>query len=256
MRFLQNIGSKLGDAVAIALTVILLIVCLPIIILAIVGFGALELYTKLWQRLLYDPRLSLDVRDLYYTDSLSNNNYQSLVSAFEKVAATMARLAQAEQSDKKYEGLDIFDNPPQEDGWSPVDLEMTLKTQHATVQLSFSFGAVVQEGQIVYVGLEDDDDCATDLLPIRVKVLAPNLHIKRRFTLYSAYDFWAVVSLLRGQVKFTLSDGQLWAYVPEHTIWLAQYKPNGSEYGLRTKFCNARARKYWYDDKSIDVQHG
>ncbi len=82
--------------------------------------------------------------------------------------------------------------------------------------------------------------------PITATFIRPELHTKREFTIQTLQDAWAVISFLRGDTKFT-QTGQLWAYIPEHSIWLVQYKNNCSDYGLRRTFINSTARKYRRD---------
>jgi hypothetical protein len=244
-RLVKNIFSGLGVALAMVFAGMILLALSPVLIVLL----SIHLYGKLWATIRRDPKQDLTLEGLISEDWQIANTSEDFVSEFKKLSNKIADMAGATQGTVKKEGFSIFDEPDYKMGWADLKLTQVLRTNHAEVTLSFDFGAFYSKDmQQLVVSTEDgDDQCGAGFPPALMHVTKPEFHIERKFTLRTIEDVWMAISILRGDEKFTQSQGQLWSYIPEHKVWLAQYKINESDYGLRRKFTGKKANKYSRD---------
>ena len=157
-------------------------------------------------------------------------------------------MSNAKLDARKESGFDRINNQPSKNGRLDFRHEQQLTSKHATVTLVFEFTAYVSdEGYITHVSRTEYDDDGSRLPPISVKITKPDLQHEHILSLYDDGAIWVVISLLRGDTRFIAQNEQLWAFVPEHNVWVVQYKAKSSYYGLRSDFKQTIARKYWFD---------
>ena len=255
MHLLFNIAKKtlslLGTLVGGFFILLFLIAMSPIIIGALVIFGSIAIYSWLWARIRHDPKVDLNINTLPPEEWGTATTKEAFTDAFDAVVKTITELSHAQRSKKEFSGFSFFDRPDPTIDWTDLNISQDLHTEHARLRLSFDFGAYYNEssGKIFVDTRDGDDHLPGSLPPILATIVEPKLHIERRFMIHSCEDLWTVVSFLRGKIKFTHEGGQLWAFIPEHDVWLVQYKINKSDYGLRAKFENNIACEYNFDRK-------
>ncbi len=245
----KKIFTGLGYAVGGVFVVAMLLAVSPILIGAIVYFGSIALYTRLWVHIRHDPKCDLMIEGLISETWPEAETKEAFVNEFDKVASIIATMSQAKRGEFIYDGFSIFDEPNLRPEWTNLNLSQTLHTKHAEVVMTFDFGAHYSDsqGRIIVAAQNDDDQHEGDLPPIALQIIVPKLHTERSVMLTTYEDVWLAISLLRGAVKFTTKEGQLWAHIPEHNVWLVRYKASKSDYGLRVAFTGNTARKYTRD---------
>lgn len=245
---MKRILSGMGTLFAWAFGLLIIVAVLPVVLVAVAIFGSINLYAGLWTRIRHDPKRD-DSFDRFAVKNWSEETTKDgFIDAFKAISGAISELGGADPGEIEYQGFDVFDDPDSIKGWSDLTIIQTLSSKHAQIRLRFDFGVYYNEYRKErIVTTSDEDDCCGDHPHIVATVIKPDLHTKRHFTLSSSEDIWAVISFLRGQVKFTHKGGQLWMYVPECNAWLVQYHINKSNYGVRASFDNLVAHQYGRD---------
>jgi hypothetical protein len=238
------VGS--GILISVAFAIVLLFVLSPIII----GMISVSLYERLWAWLRHDPKRDLAIEGFISDEWPAAETGEEFTREFEKLSDRITEMSKAVAGEIEHKGFSIFNGPRPKTDWTTMGLSQMLRTEHAEVTLSFDFGAYYSEHQgKIIVGTEDgDNQDGAGFPPVVMHVTKPKFHIARSFTIRAYEDVWMVIGILRGKEKFTQKEGQLWSYIPEHKVWIVQYKLNKSDYGLRTEFSGKVAHKYSRDD--------
>ncbi|HSX33493.1 MAG TPA: hypothetical protein VLF91_04105 [Candidatus Saccharimonadales bacterium] len=248
--------AAIGNTCAYLFAVVLVILLSPGIICLLIFFLTPRVYAWLWARLRHDPRRPLEIQDLPNEVWKEADTKDDFLNAFNELGLRLARLADAKQGtlhiseSKASSGT----QPDQADTIQCTSLRQTLRSKHARITLSLELETFHEKDGELHVYMADVDAYSgTSFPPATVEILEPRLHTKREFMLEAFESVWVVISLLRGDVTFTQPGGQLWAYIPEHQVWIVQYKANKPEYGQRAIFANATARRYSRDTVPTDL---
>lgn len=246
---MKRVLSIIGMVLAYVLFFFGLIIIAPFAIVIIIFFHLSEFYEKLWQKKRHDPQADLTIKKLDDENWMEVRSKDGYVDAFHRVSGTIAELSLAKKSKTEYEGFHIFNEPDKDIGWSKLQMRQTLMSKHAEIRLVYNFGADTDDdtGELWVRGDDYDERNGETFPAIDVEVISPKLHTKRKFRTNTYNDVWAIAALLRGDIKFMGHQGQLWAYIKEHKVWLVQYRVNQTDYGLRAKSTNAVAYKYRHD---------
>ncbi|MBL8121175.1 hypothetical protein JNM87_00285 [Candidatus Saccharibacteria bacterium] len=246
---MKQIANNILEGVVVAIILPIIGVMLLALSPLFIVLFFISLYGKLWEFIRHDPKQSLMMEGLISEVWQDADTKEDFIGEFKNLSDKIAEMSKAAQETIKKEGFAIFDEPNHTKEWSDLRLAQELHTDHAEVILSFDFGAYYsEEMRQLFVSTEDgDDQCGAGFPPIFLRVTKPELHIARQFTLRTAEDVWMAIGILRGDVKFTQKEGQLWSYIPEHDLWLVQYKINESDYGRRHEFAGKKAHKYSMD---------
>ncbi len=238
--------SIVGNILLGLLIMFFTIIAIPIAIVALIIIGPMILYGWIWEKIRHDPQRKLVIKELRDDSWQDADRREQFILAFEAACDTLAKLANAKQSSTRQAGFEAIDGD--DDGNSAnVSLERIIESKHAELKLSFEFTITKNaKNEEIAVNI-DEDNCGEYMPAIEVEVVKPSLHIRRTIMLDSDEAAWVVIGFLRGDVRFTHQQGQLWVYVPEHDVWIVQYKNDKDSYGLRPAFTNKVARKYGYD---------
>ncbi len=248
IQIIKKVMSGLGVLVVGLFAILLLLVFLPIIIVML----SIEWYARLWAWLRHDPKRDLAIEGLMSDEWTEAETGEEFVREFKKLSDKIVGMSEAVAGEIEHEGFSILNEPSKKIDWTELGISQTLRTAHAEVALSFPFGAYYSEHrERILVSTNDgDDQCGAGFPPVEVRIIKPKFHIARSFAISTYEDVWKVISILRGKERFTQKEGQLWSYIPEHRVWIVQYKINKSDYGLRSEFKGKMAHKYFRDDQS------
>lgn len=231
---------------------LLFLAFLPLIIPIVLFMLASGSYVALWSWVRHDPKRNIEIQDLVDETWHKVKTEAGFVKAFERFSDKLAHLSGAKQEKIICEGFDILEHKPSKLDWTEFTITQILKTKHAEVALSLVIGAYISEDGQLHVELPSSDDHdESSWPPATARIIAPSLHVERHFTLRSSQSVWAVIGLLRGEATYAQPSGQLWIRIPEHDVWMVQYKINGDDYGLRKNFSHSLARQYGRDQSFV-----
>lgn len=246
-KLMKNLLLQIGAALWILLGVIIVLIFIPLIIIAFIIISSAALYENIWKKLRHDPKVNLSIKELGDINWEDAKTADEFVSAFEKYLDVIAGLSSAKQGKLEYDGFEILENPSEEIKWTPLALRKSLRTASHELRFELNFGVSKSKNDKDAVLRLDrlDEECVTPVLPIDFVFVRPQ--VRRTFTLMSMEGIWMVIGFLRNDTQTTYK-GQLYTYIPEHNLFLVQYKNNMNDYGLRSKFYRvSTAHKYRYD---------
>jgi hypothetical protein len=229
-KIFKNVLDKIGDGLAMAFAIFLVIMLSPTIISVLAYFGIKALLTRYWIRRRRDPVYDLVIKDLEDNNWGGAETKEDFINIFKLVSGTIANLSGAKQDSVVYDGFSIFDNPTQIKDWTELNLSQTLRTKHAEIMLTFKFGAIYNEDQEkVIVEPEDGDDIVSATAQgqfCRLNVTVKNIADQSQsLDSDSQYLFNA-----KGQKYSSDSTATLYA-APDSSSWYTDINPGNSVTG-------------------------
>lgn len=240
-----KIGTVVGYAILIPVSIFLLVAVLPFVIFMI----ALEWWRKLFIRLRHDPPYKSPKKYHIYT----NNNYpegkKGLHEYFDKFVAVIQKdAAVTDISEVKVE--EFCDNQGEYTDSYGFIFSVTLQnaTGKAILEMQACGDAEADDG--IFTAMQDGDTP-----PYLNVVYTQNDGLRTVFDV-SGYDTleFLIASMRHGQ---TLSRaGQIWTML-QKDVYIVNYSVKKSEksdridndYGYRKNFSDAKARLYFFDKK-------